>query len=190
MSAFTRWEFAFLILFLLWMQWETAFASPSNMKAPWPGGLTFRCNQGNNGSFSHDTPQSIYAWDFGMPLGTPVVAADSGTVYQIGYKANGYGNYIVLKHQNGFFSIYGHLSEVTGQLRAFIHQGSMVGFSGSTGNSTGPHLHFSMIDAKGFSLPSQFCDIGIPKEGNFYTSANYPLSQRIQFHKKTQPKPG
>ena len=167
-----RWKTPFLVLFILLMVSEKATANPAGMRAPWPPGLTFRCNQGNFGAFSHDNPLAYYAWDFGLPLGTPVLAAAHGTIYLTGYSRNGYGNFIVIKHANGSRSIYGHLSEMNGAIGKLVNQGEIIGYSGNTGRATGPHLHFSIIDSRGYSLPSRFEDIGVPEEGGYYRSEN------------------
>jgi murein DD-endopeptidase MepM/ murein hydrolase activator NlpD len=154
------------------MMGETTSATSSGMKAPWTAGLTFRCNQGNFGAFSHDNPLSYYAWDFGLPLCTPVLASAYGVIYLTGYSNNGYGNFIIIKHIYGLNSIYGHLCAMNGAIGKSVKQGEIIGYSGNTGRTTGPHLHFSMIDSRGYSLPSQFEDIGVPEEGGYYRSEN------------------
>ena len=150
----------------------TASAHAAGMKAPWTAGLTFRCNQGNFGTFSHDNPLSYYAWDFGLPLCTPVLASAHGTIYLTGYSNIGYGKFIIIKHAGGYNSIYGHLCAINNASGKSVEQGEIIGYSGNTGRSTGPHLHFSMIDNRGYSLPSQFEDIGVPEEGGYYRSEN------------------
>lgn len=149
------------------------FVDPLCLLAPWPAGLTIRCNQGNFGAFSHNNPLAYFAWDFGLPLGTPVVAAAKGGVFNLGYSQLGYGNFIVIRHGRGIYSIYGHLDEPVGNVGESIRQGMLIGYSGSTGITTGPHLHFSLINAQGVSLPSWFADIGIPVEGGYYQSRNH-----------------
>jgi murein DD-endopeptidase MepM/ murein hydrolase activator NlpD len=78
--------------------------------------------------------------DFGAPAGTPVVATMSGTVISAGWNG-GYGKAIVIQ-QNNQQVLYGHLSEISVQPGQSITQGTAIGLVGSTGNSTGPHLHF------------------------------------------------
>jgi murein DD-endopeptidase MepM/ murein hydrolase activator NlpD len=78
--------------------------------------------------------------DFGAPAGTPVVATISGTVISAGWNG-GYGKAIVIQ-QNNQQVLYGHLSEISVQPGQSIAQGTAIGLVGSTGNSTGPHLHF------------------------------------------------
>jgi murein DD-endopeptidase MepM/ murein hydrolase activator NlpD len=83
--------------------------------------------------------------DIAGPYGTPIVAADTGVVYF--YPGSyGYGNYIVMVHGNGYSTLYGHLSRFNGAMSsgAIIARGDLIGYEGSTGNSTGPHLHFEI----------------------------------------------
>jgi murein DD-endopeptidase MepM/ murein hydrolase activator NlpD len=79
--------------------------------------------------------------DIGAPMGAPVVAAGSGTIISSGW-FGGYGKAIVIQHNGIQQTLYGHLSEVFVQPGQRIEQGMVIGRVGSTGNSTGPHLHF------------------------------------------------
>jgi len=83
--------------------------------------------------------------DYAAPTGTPVSAIGSGTVTFAG-RRGGYGNLIILKHWNGYSTYYGHLSRIGKGIRrgAKVPQGQTIGYVGSTGNSTGPHLHFEI----------------------------------------------
>lgn len=83
-----------------------------------------------------------YGSDLGAPMGTPVVAAFSGQV-DVASFLRGYGLTVVLRHQNGSVqTLYAHLSEIFVRPGESIQQGEVIGRVGSTGNSTGPHLHF------------------------------------------------
>ena len=79
--------------------------------------------------------------DIGAPMGAPVVAAGSGTIISAGW-VGGYGKAIVIQHNGVQQTLYGHLSEVFVQPGQTIQQGAVIGRVGSTGHSTGPHLHF------------------------------------------------
>ena len=79
--------------------------------------------------------------DIGAPMGAPVVAAGTGIVMSSGW-LGGYGKAIVIQHNGVQQTLYGHLSEVFVQTGQRIEQGTVIGRVGSTGNSTGPHLHF------------------------------------------------
>ncbi|AEY90834.1 MULTISPECIES: M23 family metallopeptidase [Streptomyces] len=86
--------------------------------------------------------------DFAVPTGTEVVAAHGGTVVKAGPNGAGdgpaYGNAIVIKHGNGTYSQYAHLSRVDVRIGQVVATGQHIALSGSTGNSTGPHLHFEI----------------------------------------------
>jgi murein DD-endopeptidase MepM/ murein hydrolase activator NlpD len=83
--------------------------------------------------------------DIAGSYGSPIIAADTGVVYF--YPGSyGYGNYIVMIHGNGYSTLYGHLSRFNNAMGngAIVARGDVIGFEGSTGNSTGPHLHFEI----------------------------------------------
>jgi murein DD-endopeptidase MepM/ murein hydrolase activator NlpD len=86
--------------------------------------------------------------DFAVPIGTNVVAAHGGTVVKAGGNGAGdgpaYGNAIVIKHANGTYSQYAHLSRVDVRPGQVVATGQHIARSGNTGNSTGPHLHFEI----------------------------------------------
>lgn len=81
--------------------------------------------------------------DFAAPTGTPVVASASGTVVQAGW-GGGYGNLVVLRHQGGMLTRYAHLSRIAVKTGQSVAQGQRIGAVGSTGLSTGPHLHYEV----------------------------------------------
>lgn len=81
--------------------------------------------------------------DIGAPMGAPVVAAGSGTIVSAGWQG-GYGKAIVIQHNGVQQTLYGHLSEIFVQPGQTIEQGMVIGRVGSTGNSTGPHLHYEI----------------------------------------------
>lgn len=87
--------------------------------------------------------------DIGCPKGTPILAAASGTVLiaREGGWNGGFGNYIVINHPNGTQTLYGHLSKVSVAPGQVVSQGETIGLMGSTGRSTGSHLHFEVHGA-------------------------------------------
>jgi murein DD-endopeptidase MepM/ murein hydrolase activator NlpD len=85
------------------------------------------------------------ALDIAAWIGNPVKAADGGTVIAAGWNNTGYGNMILVDHHNGFVTRYGHLSKMLVRAGQSVAQGQLIGLMGSTGNSTGPHLHFEVI---------------------------------------------
>ena len=81
--------------------------------------------------------------DFGADYGTTIHAADSGTVIFSGWYG-GYGNAVILDHGNGISSLYGHTSELYVSEGQTVQRGQSIAAVGSTGLSTGPHLHFEV----------------------------------------------
>ena len=81
--------------------------------------------------------------DIAAPSGTPIAAAAAGTVIYAGWMG-GYGNLVVLDHGNGLATAYGHQSSIAVANGQTVAQGQVVGYVGSTGHSTGPHLHFEV----------------------------------------------
>ena len=82
--------------------------------------------------------------DIAAPMGTRVYATAPGQVVRAGYQAGGYGNFIEVKHPNGMSSIYAHLSRIEVANGEKVTPDQVIGRVGSTGYSTGPHLHFEM----------------------------------------------
>lgn len=113
-----------------------------------------------NGSagFSHPIPgavrtQGLHGYngvDFGAPAGTPIYAAAGGEVIvakATGYNG-GYGEYVVIKHANGTQTLYAHCSSVAVAVGNTVSAGEVIGYVGSTGRSTGNHLHFEVRGAR------------------------------------------
>ncbi len=90
------------------------------------------------------------AVDFGAPVGTPIMAAAEGTVIisKNGGYNGGYGTYVVVSHENGTQTLYGHMSEDYVSVGQHVTQGEIIGALGNTGKSTGPHVHFEVRGAR------------------------------------------
>ncbi len=82
--------------------------------------------------------------DIQGPAGAPVFAAASGTVIYSNDTIRGYGNMIIIKHKDGFVSVYAHNSENMVRKGQYVHQGQMIARVGKTGYATAPHLHFEI----------------------------------------------
>lgn len=80
--------------------------------------------------------------DLPFPTGTPVLAAFDGQVRFASYNSGGYGFLVVVRHINGLETFYGHLSRFNCKVGDWVREGDLIAFGGSTGRSTGPHLHF------------------------------------------------
>ena len=83
-----------------------------------------------------------YGTDIGLKVGDSIVSVFDGTVRIVSYDAHGYGNYIVVRHNNGLESLYAHLSQTIAVENQKVKAGELIGLGGNTGRSTGPHLHF------------------------------------------------
>lgn len=132
---------------------------------PFPSDRHYLLTQGFNGQYSHQHEQSRYAVDIAMPEGSKVLAARGGVVMDIAKDFYGGGasskniaraNYVRIVHNDGSMAIYAHL-----QLEAVkvakgqrVKKGQLLGLSGSTGFSTGPHLHFAVQINDGLKLKS------------------------------------
>ncbi|WP_448321454.1 M23 family metallopeptidase [Streptomyces sp. CO7] len=101
--------------------------------------------------------------DFAVPTGTKVFAVHEGTVVKAGSWGAGdgpaYGNAVVIKHGNGTYSQYAHLSKVQVSVGEKVNTGEQIALSGNTGNSSGPHLHFEIRTSANYGTavnPVQF----------------------------------
>ncbi|MCR5351196.1 MAG: peptidoglycan DD-metalloendopeptidase family protein [Bacteroidales bacterium] len=92
--------------------------------------------------------------DLPLKTGAPVVAAFDGRVRVSSY-SRGYGNLVVIRHENGLETYYGHLSKRSVSVGDWVHAGDQIGLGGSTGRSTGPHLHFE-TRYQGFAFDPQW----------------------------------
>lgn len=114
-------------------------SNSSGYSHPVPGNHTtgYRASGSNWSSGSHT------GIDFPVFTGTSVKAITSGTVVTAGW-GGAYGNQVVIKHADGHYSQYGHLSSISVSAGQTVGTGQQIGLSGATGNATGPHLHFEV----------------------------------------------
>lgn len=158
---------------------------PLKLKLPFKAGQTYTVIQGNHGEYTH-SGYNEYAWDFGLPLNTPVCAAAAGRVVRVKQDGTtggpsdeyfGEGNTVVIDHGDGYFTQYLHLAPGSARVAEgeMVTGGDVIALSGNTGFSSTPHLHFHVQDACGRSLPARFEDVpgdGIPKADTSVTSGN------------------
>lgn len=123
--------------------------------------------------------------DYGAPTGTRIRATADGTVAVAG-KHSGYGNLIVIQHKGNFSTAYGHLSAFAKGLRrgARVHQGDVIGYVGSTGMATGPHLHYEFrvagVQRNPLTIPMpQSFPIAAQYKNDFFAAAR-PLSAQLE----------
>jgi LysM repeat protein len=110
------------------------------------------------GYYIHPVPGSVRTQglhgyngvDFGAPTGTSVLASATGNVIvsRVDGWNGGYGKYVIIAHANGTQTVYAHLNALNVSVGDEVSQGELIGYVGSTGNSTGPHLHFEIRGAK------------------------------------------
>jgi len=158
---------------------------------PFACGQSYRVTQGNNTDFSH-SGRSAWAFDFSMPLDTPMLAMRAGKVV---FAHGGTGpdspccrggeperindaNYGVIAHADGTTTQYAHLNRVDVGVDATVSQGQQLGLSGSTGRSAGTHVRIERSESCGRAfcqtIPIDFADVpgGRPGEGEVVTSQN------------------
>ncbi len=82
--------------------------------------------------------------DFTAPIGTPIQATGNGVVVKADHELIGYGNHVIIDHGYGYSSLYGHMSSYIVKVGDIVHKGQTIGYVGSTGTSTGPHLHYEV----------------------------------------------
>ena len=157
-----------------YQEWLATSVPPTTKpKAPSSGGPTINTAGGNSwktpisytaftspfGYRIHPisgTKRFHYGVDLAAPTGTPIYATRAGTVDTAAYQAGGAGNYVQINHGDGYRSIYMHMTHYIVSPGQHVSQGQVIGYCGSTGGSTGPHLHF-----------------GISYNGTYVNPANY-----------------
>jgi len=117
--------------------------SAFSLQLPWPTGQQHKINGGYTYGCGDHTGRDYYAVDFNLSANSQVSAIMAGTAHTV-YGNTGYGNYIWILHSGNFVSLYGHLNSFAIADGTSVSQGQLIGLSGSTGNSTGPHLHFTL----------------------------------------------
>ena len=119
-------------------------SSPSGLPLPFEvapsSGLGYRIDPFTNQLAWHD------GTDFPTPAGTPILATANGIVIKAGWGGD-YGNMVEVKHPNGYITRYAHAQELSVQVGQAIKKSQVIGKSGSTGRSTGPHLHYEVLRA-------------------------------------------
>ena len=124
-------------------QTQVAFKnSPSGLPLPFEvaasSGLGYRIDPFTNQLAWHD------GTDFPAPIGTPILATANGIVIKAGWGGD-YGNMVEVRHPNGYVTRYAHAQELSVQVGQAVKKSQVIGKSGSTGRSTGPHLHYEVL---------------------------------------------
>jgi murein DD-endopeptidase MepM/ murein hydrolase activator NlpD len=172
---------------------------PRIYKLPFPGGSKFEVCQGYNHSGGTHSGAAAYAWDFCMPIGSPVTAARGGTVRAVRQdsKVGGWGpqfaddaNYVVVDHGDGTSGLYMHLMFNGARVKPGdqVRVGQLIAYSGNTGWTSAPHLHFMVMQTEADnvysqSIPVLFQDVpsdgGLPLEDKTYTSGNERIDAKL-----------
>jgi murein DD-endopeptidase MepM/ murein hydrolase activator NlpD len=120
-----------------------------------------------------------WRWHHGVDLdlntGDPVYASFDGVVRIKRYERGGYGNFVVLRHSNGLETLYAHLSKQILQVGDTVSAGQLIGLGGSTGRSTGPHLHYE-VRYNGYAFDPKYIydfEQGTIISNIFYLSPNH-----------------
>ncbi len=157
-------------------------------RLPFAKGKSYKVSQGYNGRVTHKG-SSQYAIDFSMKIGTKIYAAREGIVVKTKQNSNkgGFdkkfassGNYITIEHSDTTFATYYHLRKngVRVKIGDKVSKGTFIGYSGNTGYSSGPHLHFAIFKASNarrtqsipITLRAKEGLINTPQQGKFYTA--------------------
>ena len=162
-----------------WTNWVNPFAGKSSPRVPatydidcsgfvmpLEGTMRVTSNYGYRARYRREHK----GIDLALRTGDDVRAVFDGKVRIRGYERGGYGNYIVIRHPNGLETVYGHMSRCIAQEGQIVRAGEVIGKGGSTGRSTGPHLHFETrflgIDIN----PALIIDFGVgAPQSDFYT---------------------
>jgi len=126
-----------------------------------------------------------YRWHHGTDLklrtGDPVYSVFDGIVRMKSYDRNGYGYYVLVRHRNGLETLYGHLSKISVEIGQEVRAGEIIGLGGSTGRSTGPHLHFE-IRYQGLSInPTEIFDFNYGRlKSDVYTITSASFDHVIE----------
>lgn len=168
LSAYLVWFGPYLIFILFFTgpvditQYPPQETSP--FKLPWRAGEVRFVSQGNR-SFTSHRGLHMNAWDFVMPVGTPVLAAGEGKVVRVEMNHDGIGllaNIIVIEHPNGIRTGYAHLKKESAKVKLGdnVRQGQVIALSGLVGQTPFPHLHFFASDLNDLEpRPISFKDV-------------------------------
>lgn len=188
------------------LHWETTVVNPyqktkEELPEVWSIWLVDSLNQYHRPLKASLYPRSTYGprngrlhqgVDLAVPTGVPVYSAFTGQVRVSRYSQKGYGNIVVVRHENGLETVYAHLSERKVEVGDWIDAGHIIGLSGSTGRSNGPHLHFE-VRYQGFSFDPEWIfdfQTGELKHRLFvlkkkYFGVNQSVAQKFEEEEKT-----
>ena len=141
---------------------------------PFAKGSSHQVTQGPGGGFSHYDQWNRYAVDFGMPVGTGLYASAPGTVIFSGEDQTGYGNMVLIDHGDNRCSQYAHMDTLDVSVNTQVEAGTAIGTSGNSGYSSGPHLHWGIVNCQtrdSLEVPNT------PEAGQNFQPGTAPTSQ-------------
>ncbi len=157
----------------------------ANFVVPVPGAVT--------SAFGPRRYRFHYGIDLRLNVGDSVLSAFTGKVRIIDFESRGYGNYIVIRHDNGLETVYAHLSQVLVIHNQTIKAGELIALGGNTGHSTGPHLHFETRYIGNAINPANIIDFNIGlvhdptyllvKKKSFYFQQDIKIAQTLRYYK-------
>ena len=148
----------------------------------------------SNYGYRHSFGRMHYGTDLKLNYGDTIRAAFSGKVRVKSYEGGGYGNYVVIRHPNGLETVYGHMTRSIVREGTIVRAGDPIGLGGSTGRSTGPHLHF---EARFMGVPIDPSDLfdfqaGVPRydvfafvKGAYRTPRSFAVANAVAKPKKS-----
>ena len=116
-----------------------------------------------NSGFGMRSVRWHYGTDLDLEIGEPVMACFDGIVRIVQYNSGGYGYYVMIRHYNGFETLYAHLSRQDVKVGQIVKAGEVIGLGGNTGRSSGPHLHFEVRYAGNAFNPTYMFDFAFHK---------------------------
>ncbi len=122
----------------------------------WPARGTFTSGFGMRADPFTGYPRFHNGVDMASRIGTPIRAAASGRVVHIETQVGNYGRFVILRHPDGFQTLYAHMDSFSVRNGQYVDRGTIIGSMGNTGRSTGPHLHFSVIHNGTFVDPLRY----------------------------------
>ncbi len=140
-------KISFLVLGLLLTAFTLVWGMKADPPSSYPLGKDFEVTS-HFGMRLHPVykkKKMHFGIDFRAPVGTPVYATSDGVVEKVAEQKRGYGNHIVLRHDDSFKSLYAQLSEIKVDSGQSVKKGDLIGLVGSSGTSTAPHLHYEVI---------------------------------------------
>lgn len=153
---------------------DSIYLDLRNFTVPVPGYITSK--------FGPRRYRYHYGVDLKLNIGDTIRSAFEGQVRVVGWDANGYGHYVVVRHSNGLETVYGHMSRPIATEGQRVASGDVLGLGGSTGRSTGPHLHFEFRYLGNTFNPELLVDFNTGK----IREESYCLTRRGTFYHKTQ----